>query len=100
MNNTVVEKTEARKEKDKEWTISNDAGHYLRVIFSVALENNMKNLRNFSFNRFESEQLNKLSPLVAHLTDDYELKIDDAVIGNAFLPLDAQDAQSLFKKIN
>ena len=34
------------------------------------------------------------------LYQNYELKIDDTVIGNAFLPLDAQDAQSLFKKIN
>ncbi|WP_405075919.1 hypothetical protein ACI3EJ_09095 [Ligilactobacillus acidipiscis] len=100
MNNTVVEKTEARKEKDKEWTISNEAGHYLRVVFSVALENNMKNLRNFSFNRFESEQINNLSPLVAGLKDNYELKIDDSVVGNAFLPLDAKKAGPLFKKID
>ncbi|GKS81590.1 hypothetical protein LPAF129_12760 [Ligilactobacillus pabuli] len=100
MNNTVVEKTEARQDKDKEWTISNEDGHFLRVTFSVALENNMKNLRNFSFNRFESEQLNNLSPLVPSLTDDYELIIDDSVIGNAFLPLDAQKAEPLFKKVN
>ena len=33
MNNTVVEKTEARKEKDKEWTISNEAGHYTSSFF-------------------------------------------------------------------
>ena len=37
MNNTVVEKTEARQDKDKEWTISNEDGHFLRVTFSVAL---------------------------------------------------------------
>lgn len=100
MNNTVVEKTEARQEKDKEWTISNEAGHFLRVIFSVSLENDMKNQRNFSFNRFESEQLNNLSPLVANLKDDYELTVDCAAVGNGFLPLDAETAQPLFKKID
>ncbi|GBG94805.1 hypothetical protein LFYK43_12640 [Ligilactobacillus salitolerans] len=100
MNNTVVEKTEARKQKSKEWTISNDSGHFLRVIFSLDLENNMKNVRNFSFNRFESEQLNNLSPLVPDLKEDFELTLDEGVIGNAFLPLDAKSAQPLFKKID
>ncbi len=100
MNNTVVEKIEARKEKDKAWTISNDSGHYLRIIFSVDLENKMKNVRNFSFNRFESEQLNNLSPIVPELKDNYELKIDEGVIGNAYLPLIAEKAKPLFKKVD
>lgn len=77
MNDTVIEKRESRSSKSKEWRMSNGNGHFLDVIFSIDLENRLRSHRNFSFARFESEQLNKLSGIIPSLQDDYRLTIDE-----------------------
>jgi N-acetyl-anhydromuramyl-L-alanine amidase AmpD len=58
----------------------------------------MKRKRNFSFNRFESEQLNELHKLVEQIKDNYSLVLDQNVIGLDYLPLTAANAQSLLAK--
>ncbi|WP_178197992.1 hypothetical protein [Ligilactobacillus sp. Marseille-Q7487] len=100
MNETIVQKIESRIGKNKEWRLINKDGHFLNVSFSINLENNMKKLRNFSFNRFESEQLNELSKLVPSLTADYNLHINQELTGSTYLPVSAENAVSLFEKIN
>ncbi|GAJ26487.1 hypothetical protein JCM15457_1416 [Liquorilactobacillus sucicola DSM 21376 = JCM 15457] len=101
MVNTKIERTEARVEKNTEWRLSNEENaHFLNVIFSKELENAMKDNRNFSFSRFESEQLNYLRPLVEKLDSDYELTLDKSVIGSDFLPLSSKDAVHLLKKVS
>ena len=87
MNDTVIEKRESRSSKSKEWRMSNGNGHFLDVIFSIDLENRLRSHRNFSFARFESEQLNKLSGIIPSLQDDYRLTIDEKAVGLAFLPI-------------
>ncbi|KRL00916.1 hypothetical protein FC81_GL001750 [Liquorilactobacillus capillatus DSM 19910] len=95
-----MERTEARAGKNTEWRLSNgENGHFLNVIFSKEIENEMKDNRNFSFNRFESEQLNRLRPLVETLESNYELILDNNVIGSDFLPLSSKDAAHLLKKV-
>lgn len=43
MNNTVIERTEARIEKNTEWRLSNQKnGNFLDVVFCKELENTMK----------------------------------------------------------
>ena len=65
MSNTIIEKIDAREDKDKTWRLSDSqSGHYLNVIFDRNLEEGMKVKRNFSFNRFESEQINELTKLL------------------------------------
>ncbi|KRL36947.1 hypothetical protein [Liquorilactobacillus uvarum] len=101
MVNTKIERTEARATKNTEWRLSNEeSGHFLDVVFSKELENDMKNSRNFSFSRFESEQLNYLRPLVETLDSNYQLILDKKVIGSDFLPLSSEDADHLLKKIS
>ncbi len=100
MNNTVIEKTEARVEKDTEWRLSNQKnGHFLDVIFCKELENTMKNKRNFSFNRFESEQLNNLHSLVDKLDGNFKLVLDENVIGLDYLPLSPDEATDLIEAL-
>lgn len=99
MNETIIQKIEARKEKDKEWRLSNQDGNFLNVIFSVTLENQMKQQRNFSFNRFESEQLNELSKLVPKLTANYQVQINQQTIGAGYLPLSSELALNYLQKI-
>ncbi|KRM92060.1 hypothetical protein [Liquorilactobacillus cacaonum] len=96
MNNTVIERTEARIEKNTEWRLSNQKnGNFLDVVFCKELENTMKKKRNFSFNRFESEQLNNLHSLVSNLNGNFKLVLDEKVIGLDFLPLSADVASEL-----
>ena len=97
MNDTVIEKRESRSSKSKEWRMSN--GHFLDVIFSIDLENRLRSHRNFSFARFESEQLNKLSGIIPSLQDDYRLTIDEEAVGLAFLPIGSEEAQPLMKLV-
>ncbi|MCP9312208.1 hypothetical protein KBX31_02695 [Liquorilactobacillus satsumensis] len=100
MDNTVIEKTEARAEKNTEWRLSNsENGHFLNVVFGKDVEEAMKRQRNFSFNRFESEQLNNLRALVPELDHDYELVLDENAIGSDYMPLAADDAKQLLKVI-
>lgn len=95
----MIERTEARAEKSTVWRLSNKInGHFLDVVFDKNLENQMKRKRNFSFNRFESEQLNELHKLVEQIKDDYSLVLDQNVIGLDYLPLTAANAQSLLAK--
>ncbi|MFT8407377.1 hypothetical protein [Liquorilactobacillus nagelii] len=99
MNDMMIERTEARAEKSTVWRLSNKInGHFLDVVFDKNLENQMKRKRNFSFNRFESEQLNELHKLVEQIKDDYSLVLDQNVIGLDYLPLTAANAQSLLAK--
>ncbi|GET07756.1 hypothetical protein SY111_03800 [Ligilactobacillus agilis] len=59
MNETIIKKLESRMTEAKAWRLENsETGHFLDVVFSLNLEDKMRNKRNFSFNRFESEQLN------------------------------------------
>ena len=97
MNDTVIEKRESRSSKSKEWRMSNGNGHFLDVIFSIDLENRLRSHRNFSFARFESEQLNKLSGIIPSLQDDYRLTIDEEAVGLAFLPIGSEEAQPLMR---
>lgn len=99
MNETIVQKIESRCDKDKEWRLSNKNGNFLDVIFSVKLENTMKQQRNFSFNRFESEQLNELSKIVPKLTANYQVQIDNHTIGAGYLPLSSELAVNFLKKV-
>ena len=69
------------------------------VIFSIDLENKLRSHRNFSFARFESEQLNKLSGIIPSLQDDYRLTIDEKAVGLAFLPIGSEEAQPLMKLV-
>lgn len=95
----MIERTEARAEKSTVWRLSNKVnGHFLEVVFDKNLENQMKRKRNFSFNRFESEQLNELHKLVERIKDNYSLVLDQNVIGLDYLPLNAEDAKSLLAK--
>lgn len=95
----MIERTEARAEKSTVWRLSNKInGHFLDVVFDKNLENQMKRKRNFSFNRFESEQLNELHKLVEQIKDNYSLVLDQNVIGLDYLPLTAANAQSLLAK--
>ncbi|MFT8461679.1 MAG: hypothetical protein ABF741_08285 [Liquorilactobacillus ghanensis] len=99
MNDMMIERTEARAEKSTVWRLSNKVnGHFLDVVFDKNLENQMKRKRNFSFNRFESEQLNELHKLVERIKDNYSLVLDQNVIGLDYLPLNAEDAKSLLAK--
>ncbi|MFT8459314.1 MAG: hypothetical protein ABF804_02965 [Liquorilactobacillus ghanensis] len=99
MNDMMIERTEARAEKSTVWRLSNKVnGHFLEVVFDKNLENQMKRKRNFSFNRFESEQLNELHKLVERIKDNYSLVLDQNVIGLDYLPLNAEDAKSLLAK--
>ncbi|AUJ32688.1 MAG: hypothetical protein ABF483_06990 [Liquorilactobacillus nagelii] len=99
MNDMMIERTEARAEKSTVWRLSNKInGHFLDVVFDKNLENQMKRKRNFSFNRFESEQLNELHKLVEQIKDNYSLVLDQNVIGLDYLPLTAANAQSLLAK--
>ncbi|KRN88412.1 hypothetical protein [Ligilactobacillus ceti] len=101
MDDTIIEKIESRSEQDKEWRLSSrTTGNYVNVIFSKDLEENMKKKRNFSFNRFESEQINQLMSLVAELPGNYSLLINQDVIGLDYLPIDKATAQPLLQKIN
>ncbi|KRL05386.1 hypothetical protein [Liquorilactobacillus oeni] len=96
MDNTVIEKTEARAGKNTEWRLSNSAnGHFLDVIFNKDIEEAMKRQRNFSFNRFESEQLNNLRSLVEGLDHNYKLVLDKKTIGSDYMPLAGSDAKPL-----
>ncbi|MFT8950559.1 MAG: hypothetical protein ABF991_10135 [Liquorilactobacillus hordei] len=100
MNNTAIEKTEARVEKDTVWRVSNqENGHFLDVVFCKELEKTMKNKRNFSFNRFESEQLNNLHSLVSNLDENFKLILDENVIGIDYLPLSSEDAADLVEAL-
>lgn len=99
MNDTFIEKRESRSSKSKEWRMSNGNGHFLDVIFSIDLENKLRSHRNFSFARFESEQLNKLSGIIPSLQDDYRLTIDEKSVGLAFLPIGSEEAQPLMKLV-
>ncbi|MDN2453454.1 MULTISPECIES: hypothetical protein [Lactobacillaceae] len=100
MNNTAIEKTEARVEKDTEWRLSNqENGYFLDVVFCKKLENTMKNKRNFSFNRFESEQLNNLHSLITELDGNFKLILDEKVIGLDYLPLSSDDAADLVEAL-
>lgn len=99
MNDTVIEKRESRSSKSKEWRMSNGNGHFLDVIFSIDLENRLRSHRNFSFARFESEQLNKLSGIIPSLQDDYRLTIDEKAVGLAFLSIGSEEAQPLMKLV-
>lgn len=99
MNELVVERTEARAEKNTVWRLANKkTGHFLDVIFDKGLEEKMKIHRNFSFNRFESEQLNELQKLARKINDNYQLVLDQDVIGLNFMPLSADIAASLLTK--
>ncbi|KRM07148.1 hypothetical protein FC89_GL000466 [Liquorilactobacillus ghanensis DSM 18630] len=99
MNDMMIERTEARAEKSTVWRLSNKVnGHFLDVVFDKNLENQMKRKRNFSFNRFESEQLNELHKLVERIKDNYSLVLDQNVIGLDYLPLNAEDAKPLLAK--
>ena len=96
MDNTIIEKIDAREGKDKYWRISDSqSGHYLNVVFSKNLEDGMKEKRNFSFNRFESEQLNELSKLIPNLKSNYKLSIDSKAVGINFMPIAGNDAKDL-----
>lgn len=101
MSNTIIEKIDAREDKDKTWRLSDSqSGHYLNVIFDRDLEEGMKVKRNFSFNRFESEQINELTKLVPHLTSDYSISIDSNAVGLAFMPVANCDAKSMMVEIS
>lgn len=99
MNDTLIEKRESRSEKSKEWRMSNGAGHFLDVVFSIDLENRLRTHRSSSFSRFQSEQLNKLEKLVSGLTHDYRLTIDEEAVGLAFLPLESCAARKLMQQL-
>ncbi|MCQ2557088.1 hypothetical protein [Ligilactobacillus equi] len=99
MDNTVISKIESRLEHSKVWKISNQAGHYLEVVFKYDLENEIRNIRNFSFNRFESEQLNALLSTVDSLEQNYRLELSQENIGSGYLPLSADKARSCFTAI-
>lgn len=100
MNETLIEKIEARHSKSKTWHLSNkETGHFLDVIFNIDLERKMRTHRNFSFSRFESEQLNELMRMVPSLKNDYQLLIDQQTVGLAYLPLDHDKAKALLQQI-
>ncbi|KRM88853.1 hypothetical protein [Liquorilactobacillus vini] len=99
MNNLTVERTEARAEKSAVWRLINqETGNFLDVVFDKGLEKAMKVHRNFSFNRFESEQINELQKLVAKISDNYQLILNQDVIGLDYLPLSADNAVTYLEK--
>ncbi|MCP0886534.1 hypothetical protein LB941_04180 [Ligilactobacillus sp. WILCCON 0076] len=100
MNETIIKKLESRMEKNKAWRLeSTQTGHFLDVVFSTNLEDTIRNKRNFSFNRFESEQLNELSRLMPQLENDYRLELTSSNIGLGYLPLKADVAQPLLQEV-
>lgn len=96
MNETLVEKIEARHDYSKAWRLANkENGHYIDVTFNIDLEHVMREHRNFSFARFVSEQLNELSKLTPSLTKDYTLTIDQEAVAPTYLPLTTTQAEDL-----
>ena len=100
MNETIIKKLESRMTEAKAWRLENsETGHFLDVVFSLNLEDKMRNKRNFSFNRFESEQLNELSKLVPAWENDYRLELNSTNVCLGYLPVSVDSAQSLLQEV-
>lgn len=96
MNDILIEQTEARVDHSKQWRLTNRAtSRSITDVLRRRLETTMKVHRTFSFNRFESEQLNRLCPLVDELDANYALNLDCETVGVAFMPLSSKQAKQL-----
>ncbi|WP_283582480.1 hypothetical protein [Ligilactobacillus hohenheimensis] len=96
MNDILIEQTEARVDHSKQWRLTDrTTSRSIIVTFDRDLETTMKVHRTFSFNRFESEQLNRLCPLVSELDANYTLNLDCETVGVAFMPLSSTQAKQL-----
>lgn len=90
MSNESIERTENRQQMGKTWKIMDkDNGHYINVVFSKELEDNMKK-HSQSFERFQSEQINAILKWVNNLDHDYILNVTEENVGKANMPLSAE----------
>ena len=87
MNQTIIKKTEARKDKSKKWQLLNESnGHYITIIFSKELEDEF-NKNNHSFRQLQSEQINAVLKLMENIDRNYVLEVNSANVGESCMPL-------------